>query len=88
MFDLRDPARRDLEMPDATTWPQDIEAQTSASNRAATRTPDSGTTTPPIDDRQRIALRACERYLKRASEAGRDQEDWFEAERELTDPND
>jgi hypothetical protein len=36
-------------------------------------------------DRERIARRAYERYQARGAEPGRDQEDWFEAEREMKD---
>ena len=39
--------------------------------------------TPQVDDRQRIAERAYQRFQERGGEPGRDQEDWFEAEREL-----
>ena len=38
-------------------------------------------------DRQRIAERAYERFQRRGGEPGRDQEDWFEAERELLGSN-
>jgi hypothetical protein len=38
-------------------------------------------TTTSQDDS--VAKRAYERYLERGSEHGRDQEDWFEAEREI-----
>ena len=34
-------------------------------------------------DREQIAQRAYERYESRGCEDGRDQEDWFEAEREF-----
>ena len=34
-------------------------------------------------DREQIAQRAYERYESRGREDGRDQEDWFEAEREF-----
>ena len=34
-------------------------------------------------DRERIAQRAYERYETRGREDGHDQDDWFEAEREL-----
>jgi hypothetical protein len=37
--------------------------------------------TPGPDDS--VAKRAYERYLERGSEHGHDQEDWFEAEREI-----
>jgi hypothetical protein len=33
-------------------------------------------------DRERIQRRAYERYQERGGEPGRDQEDWYEAERE------
>jgi hypothetical protein len=49
--------------------------------------PDDGTTTPAGDppvDRDRIAQRAYELYLARGGNDGRDQDDWYEAERELT----
>lgn len=48
--------------------------------------PDDGTTTPAGDspvDRGRIAQRAYELYLERGGNHGRDQDDWYEAEREL-----
>ena len=35
------------------------------------------------DDREEIAHRAHERFQARGGEHGRDQEDWFEAEREI-----
>jgi hypothetical protein len=38
--------------------------------------------------RDRIAQRAYERYEARGREDGRDQEDWFEAERETGDDSD
>lgn len=34
-------------------------------------------------DPERVARRAFERFQARGAEHGRDQEDWFEAEREL-----
>jgi hypothetical protein len=34
-------------------------------------------------DQDLVAQRAYERYQQRGSEHGRDQQDWFEAEREL-----
>jgi hypothetical protein len=37
----------------------------------------------PEADAERIARRAYERYETRGREDGRDQEDWFEAERDL-----
>ena len=42
---------------------------------------------PEEDDRKRdeIARRAHERFQKRGGEHGRDQEDWLEAEREISD---
>jgi hypothetical protein len=43
------------------------------------------TDTPQVDNHQRIAQRAYERFQARGGEAGRDQEDWFEAERELNE---
>ena len=45
----------------------------------------SETDTPQVDDRQRIAQRAYERFQMRGGEPGRDHEDWFEAERELNE---
>jgi hypothetical protein len=51
-----------------------------------TRLPDDDTfstaTSFPIDQ-DLVARRAYERYRLRGGEHGRDQEDWFEAEREL-----
>jgi hypothetical protein len=45
----------------------------------------SAASDPARDDglEARIARRACERYEARGREPGRDQDDWFEAEREL-----
>ena len=34
-------------------------------------------------DRENVARRAYERYQQRGGQPGRDQQDWFEAEREL-----
>jgi hypothetical protein len=36
-------------------------------------------------NRERVARRAYERWEERGREDGRDQEDWFEAEREVED---
>ena len=41
--------------------------------------------TPQVDQRQRIAERAYERFQQRGGDPGHDQDDWFEAERELND---
>jgi hypothetical protein len=38
-------------------------------------------------DRERIQRRAYDRYQERGGEHGRDQEDWFEAERENREPS-
>ena len=62
-------------MPKPTTRPEPLdEAQPSPAPR-----PDIS----PADVHQRIAQRAYERYQTRDAEPGLDQEDWFEAEREL-----
>jgi hypothetical protein len=58
------------------------------SPRPADVSPDRDDRTEPMDiqsgpDPDRIAQRAYERYTERGREEGRDQEDWFEAEREL-----
>jgi hypothetical protein len=37
------------------------------------------------NDRDQIASRAYERFQSRGGEHGRDQEDWFEAEREVNE---
>ncbi|HEX5475471.1 MAG TPA: DUF2934 domain-containing protein [Vicinamibacterales bacterium] len=53
---------------------------------ADTPRPDNGSTTPPghpAVDRDRIARRAYELYLRRGGDHGRDQDDWYDAEREL-----
>ena len=42
----------------------------------------SHTSERDVADRERIARRAYERFQERGGEHGRDQEDWFEAERE------
>ena len=39
--------------------------------------------TQPVPFPERVARRAYERFQLRGSEHGHDQEDWFEAEREL-----
>ena len=75
-------------MPNDTCTPQEIESVTSATAPPVAEARESGIETVQIDDRQRTARRAYERYLARGGEAGRDQDDWFEAERELLDPND
>jgi len=36
-------------------------------------------------DPERVAHRAYQRYQSRGGEHGRDQDDWFEAERDLTE---
>lgn len=46
----------------------------------------NGTATPathPPVDRDTIARRAYELYLRRGADHGRDQDDWYNAEREL-----
>ena len=58
------------------------------SPRPADVSPDRDDRTEPMDlgtgpDPDRVAQRAYERYEARGREEGRDQEDWFEAEREL-----
>jgi hypothetical protein len=58
------------------------------SPRPADVSSDRDDRTDPMDirtgtDPDRIAQRAYERYAERGREDGRDQEDWFEAEREL-----
>ena len=60
------------------------------SPRPADVSSDRDDRTEPLDirrgpDQDRIAQRAYERYEARGREEGRDQEDWFEAERELRD---
>jgi Protein of unknown function (DUF2934) len=50
--------------------------------------PDAGTATPaghPPADRDRIAQRAYELYLERGGHDGQDQDDWYAAERELSE---
>ncbi|PYR60239.1 MAG: DUF2934 domain-containing protein [Acidobacteria bacterium] len=50
--------------------------------------PDTGTTTPegyPPVNRDRIAQRAYELYLARGGNDGQDQDDWYAAERELSE---
>ena len=44
--------------------------------------------TQPLPFRERVARRAYERFQLRGSEHGHDQEDWFEAERELKEASD
>jgi hypothetical protein len=43
----------------------------------------SGSSTAEANDPQRLAQRAYELFQMRGGEHGRDQEDWFAAEREL-----
>ena len=55
----------------------------------AERAPQSvGDTTAAQYDRERVASRAYELYLARGGEHGRDQDDWLQAERELSAPLD
>jgi hypothetical protein len=65
-------------MPQRTTSPQDVPDPQGATAPAETDT-------PQVADRERIARRAYERFQIRGGEPGRDQEDWFEAERELNE---
>ena len=44
--------------------------------------------TQPVPFRERVARRAYERFQLRGGEHGHDQEDWFGAERELTEASD
>jgi len=49
-----------------------------------TDSPEDVSTKPESDERQEdISRRAYERFQMRGCEHGRDQEDWYEAEREL-----
>lgn len=60
----------------------------SAGSAVDTPLPDTGTTTPaghPPVDRDRIAQRAYELYLARGGDHGQDQDDWYTAERELSE---
>jgi hypothetical protein len=41
-----------------------------------------------VPDPEKVALRAYQRFEMRGCVHGRDQEDWFEAERELTEASD
>jgi hypothetical protein len=60
-------------------------------SRAATSTPAPPALASPAPpaapssdaDTERVARRAYDRFLRRGGEHGRDQEDWFEAERDL-----
>lgn len=56
-----------------------------ASDSGLTVSPQSaGDTTAANVDRERVAQRAYELYLQRGGVDGRDMDDWFTAERELT----
>ena len=46
---------------------------------------DTATSDPQHPDWERIAQRAYERFLMRGGDHGRDQDDWFEAERDLNE---
>ena len=46
-----------------------------------------GDTTAAAPDRERIAMRAYELYLKRGGGDGREMDDWLSAERELNSPD-
>jgi len=48
-----------------------------------TATPGGALVAPPSADPDRIAQLAYERFLERGGLHGHDQEDWFEAEREV-----
>jgi hypothetical protein len=50
--------------------------------QAPVEPPEQGRAMSEEPDHERIARRAYERFISRGAEPGRDQEDWFEAERE------
>jgi hypothetical protein len=63
------------------------------SPRAADVVPDRDSNQDHVDittgrNSDRVAQRAYERYEERGRQDGRDQEDWFEAEREVNGNND
>lgn len=65
----------------------------SKSGDAATLTQSIATDGPSVTSRrvpdpEKVALRAYQRFEMRGCVHGRDQEDWFEAERELTEASD
>jgi hypothetical protein len=62
------------------TSPRSADVSSARARREERRTQPSFTESRSDD---RIAQRAYERYEARGREDGRDQEDWFEAEREL-----
>ena len=47
----------------------------------------AGETTTSEPERERVAMRAYELYLARGGSDGQAEEDWFTAERELSDDN-
>ena len=59
--------------------PQDEELRTAGNQQPS---PGAASTSEPVDQ-QRVAQRAYELFQMRGAEPGRDQEDWFAAEREL-----
>ena len=63
------------------TSPRPADMSSARRRREDAETPRTVTDSRP--DADRIAQRAYERYVARGYEDGHDQEDWFEAEREL-----
>lgn len=57
--------------------------QTADADQISASQPTDGGPPSIAVDRERIAQRAYERFEQRGGEPGRDQEDWFEAEREV-----
>jgi hypothetical protein len=56
-----------------------------ATNAGDQGSENAGPNSTSTDRTDRIAQRAYQRFQERGGEHGRDQEDWFEAERELGD---
>lgn len=70
--------------------PQPGEAAEQSATSLATAPQSTGDTSVAAPDRDRIAMRAYERYLARGGTEGGALDDWLEAERELnaTNPED
>ena len=68
--------------------PEARETAAQSATALATAPQSTGDTSAAAPDRDRIAMRAYERYLERGGTEGRALDDWLEAERELNATDD
>jgi hypothetical protein len=77
------PVRRIAETPRNSRRSRPAEAEPAVERAAYTTSESEGTSAESGPDREEIARRAYELYLRRGSRNGHDFEDWLEAERQL-----